>query len=1227
MASSIEIDVSANIAKFKASMDKAAIEGNKLNKRLDRAFKGVSNAMRSVGALAGVAVAGGLGAMAKSAINSADAIQKLGIRTGASAGFLSEMRYALSQNDVAMKDFEGALRKINKSSQEAGDGLSTQVRAFDKLGISVKAFQALGTDDKFKVLSEAISRVEDPAIRTQVAMDIMGRSGEQLLTVMQNGAGGIEEYLVKARDLNMTLSQEQVDSAAAANDAIDTLTKSFSGAATQSILQYSDEIARAADLTREYLPKAISAVIEVFKIATPAVLAFYTTLKLLTFAPPMFAAISASAVAMGGGLTVASVATGTLTVAISALKAGLLFLTGPVGIALAVGSLVGLAFHFKETEKSTSDLRAELDLLKSGNMGLADSMNKVSMASVDQSIEALRKQYEGLNSDLRLNLITFGQFDDRLAELDERASVLVETKKHLIGQINKTRDSLSKGVTATKLSWEEYKKSKEVLTQYTGEIDEATKSQIKFLKVSTQTFEEYRNANSRGVIENFGNSLNEASAELYNTQQNQDLFNQALKDGVISGELAEKMASSLGVEYEGLGEKTSIVSDAWEDANRKIFDSMQTFFRDGLDGWDNFGDSVKDIVKDMIASILSQIVALLAANAFKQLISFVSGGKYFSGASWSDGFSEMFGGSSTSGKSNLSGGTTGGFFQDIGKEMGFSSTQTDAVLGGAAAAFTLYNGYNQIKNGNEISGAVQLGSGAIQGYNAYQNFTGGAEYSGMAGNYLGAAGNVFGIYGGIKQGGAMGYGSAALNAYQLYGAGQAAGWWGQAANASTFGNTLATTPYAQNLVNPNFMSYTDPGLNIANQGVSQTGNGLSWLGKAGAVAGVAGGVYGMYSGIEQGGARGAATFGAGAIGAYAGTAALTGGASAVLGAMGPAGWAAMAVLALAGMGGARDYDQILQEDYLPDLLGQQGKGHALGANGETGFNGGNTAVFGANWGIQGSGLTAQHLVDGGENGNGGFFTGAQRTLDGFEEALRAAGFESLNSDFGTLRVLDKDKNVADIMEVWETYAAGLEEAVGYNEVFQTAIENGLVSPSNLFFENFATGFGQSAFEARDSLIAIDGAFDEMVKGGMTKTDALFKSMSDHYGLALEDAQYFVEQSGVSAEQFIDNFSNYSDSALSQILDFNADGVTGFKNGLAQMGEQAESTFNQIEQRINGVSVAAQNSAGNVVNAYDGAYDRVQGLDDAFSRRLLQKLDQITDNSSVTRGNSQPLAGI
>jgi len=652
-------------------------------------------------------------------------------------------------------------------------------------------------------------------------------------------------------------------------------------------------------------------------------------------------------------------------------------------------------------------------------------------------------------------------------------------------------------------------------------------------------------------------------------------------------------------------QKASIVAlveakDAAEKFNERLDGISQT-----LAGVIVNGDSLRDALKSLWKQLLFDLVASGLREAILQTFNLFDGNAS-TNFSWGAVFNASKQGAGFGGSSGAPSGSPSGtpsvstqFVNSLGGKVGLTSTQSTAALAGAGAVFNIYNG----AQAGGVGGGLQVANGGIQAYNAYQAYTGGTAATGNMVNGLGMAGNAFGIYNGIKQGGAMGYGSAALNAYQLYGTGAGMGLWGQAAayQGANVSGIIANSGYANTLVNPNFMNYTSQGLNTAGMGVqtvpvgsatvatgtTQAGNGLSALGTAGAVAGVAGGVYGMYSGVQQGGARGAATFGAGAMGTYAGAAALSGGSTAVLGAMGPYGWAAMAILALAGMGGARDYDQILQEDYMPKLLGQQGAGHALGENGEVGFDGGNTAVFGANYGIQGSGLTAQQLSDGGAQGNGGFFTGAQRTLDGFEEALRAAGFDSLNSDFGTLRVLDKDKNVEDIKAVWAEYAAGLDEAVTYGEVFETAIHNGLIDPSNLFFENFATGFGQSAFEAKDSLLAVDESFDSMVANGMSGQDALFNSISEHYQIAVEDAKLFVEQSGVAAEQWEQQFRDASGGALEEILNFNAEGVTAFESSFDAMSISAQENFDSIATGMASLTDRASIEARRMAAAYSG----------------------------------------
>lgn len=100
--------------------------------------------------------------------------------------------------------------------------------------------------------------------------------------------------------------------------------------------------------------------------------------------------------------------------------------------------------------------------------------------------------------------------------------------------------------------------------------------------------------------------------------------------------------------------------------------------------------------------------------------------------------------------------------------LGSSGSSTLGTSLGAAGDFlSMYNG---LQRGGAAGYAGAALSG-IKGANAVDSLaTGSGFLSSGAAAGIGAAGDVLGIYNGIKQGGALGYGSAALDAYNLYGA-------------------------------------------------------------------------------------------------------------------------------------------------------------------------------------------------------------------------------------------------------------------------------------------------------------------------------------------------------------------------------------------------------------------------------------------------------------------------
>ena len=162
---------------------------------------------------------------AKSFASVGDEVAKMAKRTGMSVEALSELRFVASQTGTEFGTLENAVRKMQRSIYDAGRGLSTQVDALADLGLEFKDLDGLSPEKQFKLMAEAISRIEDPTKKAAIAMSLFGRTGTNLLPMFALGAKGIEELQAEARRLGLTISGQDAKSAEDLTDAFDKLWK------------------------------------------------------------------------------------------------------------------------------------------------------------------------------------------------------------------------------------------------------------------------------------------------------------------------------------------------------------------------------------------------------------------------------------------------------------------------------------------------------------------------------------------------------------------------------------------------------------------------------------------------------------------------------------------------------------------------------------------------------------------------------------------------------------------------------------------------------------------------------------------------------------------------------------------------------------------------------------------------------------------------------------------
>lgn len=191
--------------------------------------------------LVGTAVGGVLSVTGKNILEVGDRIQKLGLKLGVTTEFLSEMNFVAQQSGTSLESIATAVQYMQKNLTDAAQGTGTAIDALKLLGLEINNLTSLSPEKQFEKIGSAIASIDDAAMRTQIAMDIFGRSGTELNQVFAGGAESIKKLREEAAELGLTLSQKQADNIAAINDQFNRMKKIFSGIVQEQFLKVAPE--------------------------------------------------------------------------------------------------------------------------------------------------------------------------------------------------------------------------------------------------------------------------------------------------------------------------------------------------------------------------------------------------------------------------------------------------------------------------------------------------------------------------------------------------------------------------------------------------------------------------------------------------------------------------------------------------------------------------------------------------------------------------------------------------------------------------------------------------------------------------------------------------------------------------------------------------------------------------------------------------------------------------
>lgn len=248
-----------SLQKLKASADDSVSAMEKIGAAADKVSAGankVASATKGISAAAAGAIAG-IGGLAYKAMTLSDDLNTLAKQSGFNTEELQKMQYAADRIDVSMETITGAAAKLKKNMvSESAD----TVAAFDRIGVSVRDSngELRSSTDVFNEVIVGLSHIENETERDTMAMQLFGKSADQLAGIIDDGGAALNELGREAEDLGLIIDQQTLDSLNAMNDEVDKLK-------AQSLATLTTSGAKAAEVLMPIFEKVVEKIGEVLE--------------------------------------------------------------------------------------------------------------------------------------------------------------------------------------------------------------------------------------------------------------------------------------------------------------------------------------------------------------------------------------------------------------------------------------------------------------------------------------------------------------------------------------------------------------------------------------------------------------------------------------------------------------------------------------------------------------------------------------------------------------------------------------------------------------------------------------------------------------------------------------------------------------------------------------------------------------------------------------------------
>lgn len=294
----------------------------------------------------GAAVVGlgiGFGALVKHGADAADQMEKNAEKAGLTIDAYSKLQFAAEQNDVSAEQLGGAMKILSGNLADAAGGSAKAAGLFKQLGVNIKGSngELRPTEEIFRDLVAGFSKMEDGAKKTALAVDIFGRSGQELIPLLNATGKGIDELYAQVVQLGLGFTKQEATIGDTFGDSLNLMTRSITALADHIGLVFAPALTAVTDAVTQFIADNREAIIGFFQGIVDTISGLPSGVKTAlavigTVAAGLIIVLGPLVLAFGllaSGIGAAFIAIGGLVSGIGALG---------LGIAEFIGSLAGL---------------------------------------------------------------------------------------------------------------------------------------------------------------------------------------------------------------------------------------------------------------------------------------------------------------------------------------------------------------------------------------------------------------------------------------------------------------------------------------------------------------------------------------------------------------------------------------------------------------------------------------------------------------------------------------------------------------------------------------------------------------------------------------------------------------------------------------------------------------------------------------------------------------------